>query len=74
LITGHVGPRHSKSRDTLLGSVNYSLGSGRTGTFQVHLSRSARRLVAYSKSDRLKLEIVVTVRRGTSVSQQLAVI
>ena len=74
LITGRVGPRHSKSRDALLGSVHYSLGAGRTGTFQVHLSRSARRLVAYSKSDRLKLEIVVTVRRGTSVSRQLVVI
>ena len=58
----------------LLGSVNNSLAWGGTGPFELHLSRAARCLVAHSKSDHLNLEIVVTVRRGTSVSQQLTVV
>ena len=73
LITGRVGPG-TQGPGRLAGVGPLLAGRGRRRHLRSPPEPAARRLVAYSKSDRLQLEIVVTVRRGTSVSRQLVVI
>lgn len=69
-----VAVRHHKKtlhrrRTVGLGSAGYSLGAGRTRTFNVRINTAGRRLLASAKKHRLGATIVATLRGGRQASR-----